>query len=182
MATLAALSRSSLRHSATNSRQTSRMALPLSLRKSAMVLKSGASCPVSQIISILRWHSRSRRRLDWHPIEVAVDVELQQHARDDSRVGPCRGAGRRRSRACRDRARRRTRRPLAPDCPRPRSRPAAPGNSVLCPRSDPSTKRSIDRPSAGIIPQNHISRAEFSHRCAGRPARSRWCKSTTMKE
>jgi hypothetical protein len=22
----------------------------------------------------------------------------------------------------------------------------------------------------------------FSHRCAGRPARSRWCKSTTMKE
>jgi hypothetical protein len=22
---------------------------------------------------------------------------------------------------------------------------------------------------------------EFSHRCAGRPARSRWCKSTTMK-
>jgi hypothetical protein len=23
---------------------------------------------------------------------------------------------------------------------------------------------------------------EFSHRCAGRPARSRWCKSTTMKE
>ena len=21
----------------------------------------------------------------------------------------------------------------------------------------------------------------FSHRCAGRPARSRWCKSTTMK-
>jgi len=22
----------------------------------------------------------------------------------------------------------------------------------------------------------------FLHRCAGRPARSRWCKSTTMKE
>src|SRR5580693_5102130 len=64
MATLAALSRPSLWHSATNSRHTSRMALPLSLRKSAMVLKSGANCPVSQIISILRWHSRSRRRLD----------------------------------------------------------------------------------------------------------------------
>jgi hypothetical protein len=28
------------------------------------VLKSGANCPVSQIISILRWHSRSKRRLD----------------------------------------------------------------------------------------------------------------------
>src|SRR5207302_6360204 len=23
---------------------------------------------------------------------------------------------------------------------------------------------------------------KFSHRCAGRPARSRWCKSTTMKK
>src|SRR5215475_13235696 len=64
MATLAALNRSSLRHSATNSRQTSRMAWPLSLRKSAMVLKSGASCPVNQISSMLRWHSRSSRRLD----------------------------------------------------------------------------------------------------------------------
>jgi len=59
MATLAATSRPSLRQSATNSRQTSRMTLPLSLRKCAMVLKSGANCPVSQIISILRWHSRS---------------------------------------------------------------------------------------------------------------------------
>jgi hypothetical protein len=33
---------------------------------------------------------------------------------------------------------------------------------------------------------NHIARitqgGSFSHRCAGRPARSRWCKSTTMKE
>ena len=45
-------------------RQTSRMALPLSLRKSAMVLKSGANWPVSQTSSILRWHSRSSRRLD----------------------------------------------------------------------------------------------------------------------
>ena len=64
MATLATLSKSSSRHSATKLRQTSRMALPLSLRKSAMVLKSGANCPVSQTSSILRWHSRSRRRLD----------------------------------------------------------------------------------------------------------------------
>jgi hypothetical protein len=47
MATLAALNSSSLRHSATNSRQTSRMALPLSLRKFAMVLKSGARCPIN---------------------------------------------------------------------------------------------------------------------------------------
>jgi putative MATE family efflux protein len=64
MATLPSLSRSSSRHSATKARQTSRMALLLSLRKSAMVLKSGASCPVSQISSILRRHSRSSRRLD----------------------------------------------------------------------------------------------------------------------
>ena len=45
MATLATLSKSSSRHSATKVRQTSRMASPLSLRKSAMVLKSGARCP-----------------------------------------------------------------------------------------------------------------------------------------
>src|SRR5436190_1196864 len=50
MATLAALSKSSSRHSATKARQTSRIALPLSLRKSAMVLKSGASCPVAAIV------------------------------------------------------------------------------------------------------------------------------------
>src|SRR3984957_2134666 len=64
MATLGTLSKSSLRHSATKLRQTSPMASPLSLRKSAMILKSGANCPVSQTSSILRWHSRSRRRLD----------------------------------------------------------------------------------------------------------------------
>jgi len=38
--------------------------LALSLRKSAMVLKSGTRCPVNQISSMLRWHSRSKRRLD----------------------------------------------------------------------------------------------------------------------
>src|ERR1035437_800117 len=32
-----------------------------------------------------------------------------------------------------------------------------------------------------LIPRIKSSDA-FSHRCAGRPARSRWCKSTTMKE
>ena len=46
-------------------RQTRRIALPLSLRKSAMVLKSGASRSVSHISSTLRCASRSRRRLDW---------------------------------------------------------------------------------------------------------------------
>ena len=45
--------------------QNLRMPLPLSLRKSAMVLKSGAKRPVNHISSTLRWHSRSRRRLDW---------------------------------------------------------------------------------------------------------------------
>ena len=42
-----------------------RIALPLSLRKSAIVLKSGDNRPVSQISSTLRWVSRSSRRLDW---------------------------------------------------------------------------------------------------------------------
>ena len=55
----------SRRHSKTNSRQTLRMAVPWSLRKSAMVLKSGARRPMSHISSTLRFASRSRRRLDW---------------------------------------------------------------------------------------------------------------------
>ena len=53
------------RHSATNRLHTAVIAAPLSLRKSAMVLKSGASRPVSQISSRFRWASRSKRRLDW---------------------------------------------------------------------------------------------------------------------
>ena len=44
--------------------QALRILLPLSRRKSAMVLKSGASRPVCHISSILRLASRSRGRLD----------------------------------------------------------------------------------------------------------------------
>src|SRR2546423_13179316 len=57
------------------------MASPLSLRKSAMVLKSGIKRPVSQTSSMLRWHSRSRRRLDCTRLRVSVDVNLQQRRR-----------------------------------------------------------------------------------------------------
>src|SRR5215467_3316441 len=49
----------------------------LSLRKSAIVLKSGASRPVSHISSILRCASRSSRRLDLHAVEIAVEIDLQ---------------------------------------------------------------------------------------------------------
>src|SRR5215510_4403694 len=52
------------RHTCTKRRQTFRMPSPLSWRKSAMVLKSGASRPVSHISSTLRCASRSSRRLD----------------------------------------------------------------------------------------------------------------------
>jgi hypothetical protein len=52
-------------HLGLNARQTLRIASPLSLRKSAMVLKSGIRWPVNQTSSTLRWHSRSSRRLDW---------------------------------------------------------------------------------------------------------------------
>src|SRR6476646_10365071 len=62
MATLATLSKPSSRHSATKVRQTSRIALPLSLRKSAMVLKSGASCPVCQTGAVFACHPRSIKR------------------------------------------------------------------------------------------------------------------------
>ena len=66
------------RHSATNCRQAERIAGPLSLRKSAIVLKSGASRPVSHIISTLRAVSRSRRRTRLDLVDVAVDVDLQR--------------------------------------------------------------------------------------------------------
>src|SRR5215472_10888110 len=52
------------RHSPTNWAHTARIAMPLSLRKSAIVLKSGASRPVNHINSTLRCASRSSRRLD----------------------------------------------------------------------------------------------------------------------
>src|SRR5262249_54097513 len=55
--------KSSRRHSMTNWRQVALIAGPLSLRKSAMVLKSGMRRPVSHISSMLRWVSRSSRRL-----------------------------------------------------------------------------------------------------------------------
>ena len=63
IATLASPNRPRRRHGTTNSRQTLRIASPLSLRKSAMVLKSGIRWPVRQTNSMLRWHSRSRRPL-----------------------------------------------------------------------------------------------------------------------
>ncbi len=62
MATSVSVRRFSFLHSSTNSRHTSRIASPLSLRKSAMVLKSGANRPVSHISSTLRCASRSSRR------------------------------------------------------------------------------------------------------------------------
>src|SRR5580704_11110154 len=80
IATLASLSSSRRRHSPTNSRQTLRMASPLSLRKSAIVLKSGIRRPVSHTNSMLRWHSRSRRRLDCTRLRYPY-VNLQQRGR-----------------------------------------------------------------------------------------------------
>jgi hypothetical protein len=65
IATIAWVNRFRFRQSATNCRQAERIAGPLSLRKSAIVLKSGVSRPVSHIISTLRAVSRSKRRLDW---------------------------------------------------------------------------------------------------------------------
>src|SRR6476659_8200900 len=78
IATLATLSKSSSRHSATKVRQNSRMALPLSLRKSAMVLKSGANWPVSQTqldITLAFTLKPSARR---NAIEIAINIYLEQ--------------------------------------------------------------------------------------------------------
>src|SRR5262245_6058325 len=64
IATLAFKSRPIRRHSSTKRAQTFLMAPPLSLRKSAIVLWSGANRPSSHITSTLRPASRSSRRLD----------------------------------------------------------------------------------------------------------------------
>ena len=64
IATTAWVNRFRRRHSVTNWLHTALIAGPLSRRKSAMVLKSGISRPVSHITSILRCVSRSSRRLD----------------------------------------------------------------------------------------------------------------------
>ena len=47
----------------------------------AIVLKSGISRPVSHINSMLRWLSRSSRRLDWMRPKIAVEVDLQKRRR-----------------------------------------------------------------------------------------------------
>ena len=64
-ATTARVNRLSWWHSTTNCAQAARTANPPSRRKSAIVLKSGIKRPVSHINSMLRWVSRSSRRLDW---------------------------------------------------------------------------------------------------------------------
>src|SRR5258705_4031898 len=89
IATLASLNSSRRRHSTTNSRQTFRMASPLSFRKSAIVLKSGIRRPVSQnqLDIALALPLQAPARL--HPIEVSVDVNLQQRPRMIGRP-PCR--------------------------------------------------------------------------------------------
>ena len=64
IATLAFASNPISRHTSTKRAQTFLIAGPLSLRKSAIVLKSGASRPKSHITSTLRPASRSSRRLE----------------------------------------------------------------------------------------------------------------------
>src|SRR5208337_494053 len=78
MATVVAVSRPARPQTTMNSRQTLRMAGPLSLRKSAMVLKSGARQPVSHIIDVpLAFPLKPAAGLN--AVEVAVYVELQHH-------------------------------------------------------------------------------------------------------
>ena len=45
----------------------------------------------------------------------------------------------------------------------------------------PRTNGMVERLN-GRVQREVLGTTVASHRCAGRPARSRWCKSTTMKE
>lgn len=62
IAMTASENRFSRRHNTTKCRQTLRIALPLSFRKFAIVLKSSVRRPVSHINSTFRWASRFRGR------------------------------------------------------------------------------------------------------------------------
>src|ERR1700716_4302342 len=79
MATLAVASRPISRQSSTKRAHTLRIAGPLSLRKSAIVLWSGTRPQRSHIASKLRPASRSSPPARLHPIEVAVNVKLQEN-------------------------------------------------------------------------------------------------------
>src|ERR1035438_577818 len=65
IATVASVNKPQLRHSTMNSRHTFLIAAAFSARKSASVLKSGASRPTNHISSRLRPASCSSRREDW---------------------------------------------------------------------------------------------------------------------
>ena len=118
MATAACENSLSSRHSTTKRLHTLRMPAPLSRRKSAMVLKSGARRPVNHISSTLRWHSRSSRRLRLHAVQVAVDVDLQQHRRVVRRAARVAPASRPSKPSTPDPIRPQTRRRPEPGCPR----------------------------------------------------------------
>jgi hypothetical protein len=64
MATASCVKSFRSRHMFTKRRHTLRIPSPLPGLNSAIVLTSGARRPVSDISSTLRWHSRSRRRLE----------------------------------------------------------------------------------------------------------------------
>src|SRR5262249_2777765 len=77
IATLAFESRPIRRHSSTNRAQTFLIAPPLSLRKSAIVLWSGANRPSSHHLEVApRLAFQPTARL--HSVEVAVNVQLQE--------------------------------------------------------------------------------------------------------
>src|SRR5438445_13863994 len=81
IATLASLNSSRRRHSTTNSRQTRRMASPLSLAEVGygLEVRHQAASQPNQLDVALAFSLQASARL--HPIEVAVDVNLQQRRR-----------------------------------------------------------------------------------------------------
>src|SRR6187399_11360 len=91
MATTASVNSFNSRHSITKRRQTLRMPVPLSRRKSAMVLKSGARAAGQphELDVALCLALQPSTRLD--PVQVPVDVDLQQDRRVVRRpAGRCR--------------------------------------------------------------------------------------------
>src|SRR6516225_1507022 len=76
IATIAWVNRFRFRHSATNCRQAERIAAPLSLRKSALVLKGHKPARQPHHLDVARRFAlQTAARLDL--VDVAVDVDLQ---------------------------------------------------------------------------------------------------------
>ena len=144
-----------------------RMASPLSLRKSAIVLKLASgdkSATPTRCCAGTGLQAPARL----HAIEVSVDVNLQQRRRMIGRPSPSPPARRRQSQVWPDQAHRQRHRSPGPDYPLPNIHPTARENSVrawTAVIANHKTRHPILRPNRWRI----VSSTQFSHSLGPKP-------------